>query len=214
MHNLYSYKQAGGVSMKNVVMLLVSGSLGILMLLIVMTINSGMNRSVELKSQLPHAMEQTVERMKDSDERYGSGEAVAECIESMAAAIDTDSAMKVEVYGEDLEKGILSLRVSEEFRHPNGMMGKAEAVRTVIYDQKENREKKSCRIYFYRSGEEMQAGKGCYKICVMQEGELVSPPAPPVGEGETFAGWRDAGENPADFSQPVAGDLIYCAAWE
>ncbi len=56
---------------------------------------------------------------------------------NLAAEIDTDSDVVLEIYQNDVQKGVLSMKLEEKFRHPNGMEGTAEAVRTIIREKEE-----------------------------------------------------------------------------
>lgn len=202
--------------MKNVVMMLVSGVLGLITLAIVMTICGKMNRSVEVQSSLSSVMEMTVEQMvsEEGKQQYDEKKAVAECIENMTAAMDTDSDMTVKVYQADVEKGVLAINIFEQFRHPNGMSGSAEWGRTVIYNKAEKTEAECYEVRFYKNKAEMLCEGNCYKSYVVQEGEHISAPVDPLAEGAAFAGWKDVNDYIADFSQPVEQDRAYYAEWE
>lgn len=202
--------------MKNVVMMLVSGMLGILSLAIVMAICGKMNRSVEVQSNLSSAVEMSVEQMASMEGTgfFDANEAVVECIESMAAAMDTDSEMTVKVYQADAGKGVLAVRVVEQFLHPNGKAGTTEWQRIAIYNRREEDETVSYRVRFYKSREEMLGEGNCYKAYVVQEGEHILSPAEPVVQGAVFAGWKDVNDYMADFSEPVEEDRCYYAEWE
>lgn len=202
--------------MKNVVMMLVSGMLGILSLALAMTICGRMNRSVEVQSNLSSAVEMSVEQMASADEarNYDENEAVVECIESMAAAMDTDSDVTVKVYQADAGKGVLAIKVVEEFLHPNGEAGTTEWQRIAIYNRRKEAETACYQIRFYRNREEMLGEGTCYKTYTVQEGEQILSPAGPTVQGAAFAGWRDVNDYIADFSQPVEEDRCYYAEWE
>lgn len=202
--------------MKNMVMMLVSGTLGILTLAIVLTICGRMNRSVELQSNLSSAMEMTVEQMisQEGNVSYSSQEAVAECIETMAVAIDTDSNLTVDVYRSDVEKGILSMKFSETYKHPDGRTGTAEWMRTAIYNKVEEPEMENYKVRFYVNKAELIGEGTCYKSYVVQSGEHITSPVEPVNGEAVFAGWKDVNDYIADFSQPVEQDQAYYAEWE
>lgn len=201
--------------MKHAMMIFVSGILGVLTLAVVLTIGSAMNRRNEVSGNLSHAMEATVERLASDTELADKNMlAVAGCVESLALASDTDSDITVEVYQADMQKGVLAMKVLEEFRHPNGKSGTAEWERTVIYNQKKSVKPEKYEVRFYQS-QEMMLGEGsCYKICEVLGGEHITPPAEPDAAGLVFGGWMDINGYMADFSQPVDQDLVYYAAWE
>ena len=119
--------------MKNAAMIIVSAIMGFLVLGIVLTIGGSMNRRCEAETILPSAMEKTVEGIAYAEADCSSAELVlAECMELLAAEIDTDSDVVLEIYQNDVQKGVLSMKLREKFQHSNGMEGTAETVRTII----------------------------------------------------------------------------------
>lgn len=187
--------------MKNAVMMIVSALLGVLTLAIAMTVGGRMHRSMEIKGSLPSAVEETVEKL--ADKKYtidNRNEYLADFTESLGAALDSDSGIRVEVTGTDKEKGLLSIRVTEEFKHPNGKPGTTECERTVILNKTDEPEPESYKVRFY-------VGSVLYKECAVHEGDLISAPVTPQGA----SGWKDANGYLADFSVPVTQDLSYYA---
>ena len=175
--------------MKNAAMIIVSAIMGFLILGIVLTIGGSMNRRCEV-------------------------ETIAECVELLAAEIDTDSDVVLKVYQNDVQKGVLSMKLQEKFQHPNGMEGTAEAVRTIIREERENVSKEQYRVRFYQNREGMLGEGSCYKVYTVEEGQCLQPPAEPGGNGVVFAGWHDWNDYAADFSQPIEENRDYYAAWE
>lgn len=85
-------KAGKGDICENAAMIIVSAIMGFLILGIVLTIGGSMNRRCEVETILPSAMEKTVEGMPFAEAGGSSGELViAECVELLAAEIDTDS---------------------------------------------------------------------------------------------------------------------------
>lgn len=143
--------------MKNAAMIIVSAIMGFLILGIVLTIGGSMNRRCEVETILPSTMEKTVEGMPFAEAGCSSGELViAECVELLAAEIDTDSDVVLKVYQNDVQKGVLSMKLQEKFQHPNGMEGTAEAVRTIIREERENVSKEQ-----YRDAVLSRTGREC-----------------------------------------------------
>ena len=101
--------------MKNAAMIIVSAIMGFLILGIVLTIGGSMNRRCEVETILPSTMEKTVEGMPFTEAGCSSGELViAECVELLAAEIDTDSDVVLKVYQNDVQKGVLSMKLQEK----------------------------------------------------------------------------------------------------
>lgn len=201
--------------MKNAAMIIVSAIMGFLILGIVLTIGGSMNRRCEVEDD--SSFLQWKRRSRGCRLRSGvfSGELViAECVELLAAEIDTDSDVVLKVYQNDVQKGVLSMKLQEKFQHPNGMEGMAEAVRTIIREQRENLPKDQYRVRFYRNREGMLGEGSCYKAYTVEEGQCLQPPAEPGGDGVVFAGWHDWNDYAADFSQPIEENRDYYAAWE
>lgn len=184
--------------MKNVVMVIVSALIGVLTLAIVMTVGGRTNRSMEIKSNLPSAVEETVENL--AEKNYTINDRNAYIAEGLMKTLDTDSDIRIEVLAADKEKAIMSIRVTEEFKHPNGREGTTECERTVILNKVDEPEPESYEVRFY-------VGNVLYKSCVVLEGDLISAPVTPQGA----SGWKDANGYLADFSQPVTQELTYYA---
>lgn len=201
--------------MKNGVILLLSGAIGILMLAVIMTICGNMNRSVELQENLSTAMESSVKNLKEQETDRSDDEMLSECIESIALAVDSEMEAAVEVYQADAGKGILSLRTVGRYIHPNGVEGETAWERTVIYERRgETEEMEAYEVSFYTSKEELLRKGICYKSYSVMEGECITSPVEPQKSGMVFAGWKDSNDYMADFSQPVLQNLCYYAAWE
>ena len=100
--------------MKNIVLTLISMMLGILTIMIGMTLYGRMNRSMELKSNLSSAVEETVECLMTS-KLYGienREEFVAEFVEKLIYALDGKMDIQVDIMQYDMEKGLLAVKVS------------------------------------------------------------------------------------------------------
>ena len=85
--------------MKNAVTILSGMLLGMIVLAIVMTISSRMNRSVEVECNLPAAVEGSVMYMMSGDgtEVRSEKETVAENMERLALQLDADSDLTAEI---------------------------------------------------------------------------------------------------------------------
>ena len=201
--------------MKNGVMLLVSGAIGILVFAMVMTICGHMDRSTELQENLSTAAEGALQGAVHGNAIKNDHALLAECIGRMAVALDADTDMVIDVFGIDSKKGILALRMSGAYIHPNGMKGSTEWERVVIREEGAEKEAmKVCEVSFYMSKEAMSGEKECYKKYYVPKGGKVTMPVEPQKAGMVFAGWRDVNDYIADFSQPVDQRISYYAAWD
>lgn len=200
--------------MKSFVMMMISAILGGITLMIAMTIDGRSNRSMELQGNLPSAVEETVEIMA-VDQKYSinnPNEYLADFIENLSVLLDSNSGIKVEILNTDKEKGLLSIRVTEEFEHPNGKAGTVECERTVILNKVARANQEIYTVKFFLKKDDIVNGKP-YKVCRVCNGDAVSIPVEPTSTDGTFAGWLDPNDYAADFTVPVTGDITYYAAW-
>lgn len=188
---------------------------GAVVFLILMTMVGRTKRSVEIESNLSSVVEETVENMAVNpkytiDNVY---EYVADMTQYLADVLEADSDIKIEVEKADKERGLLAVKVTERFLHPNGKVGTVSDSRVVILNKLEEPVIPKFTVKFYLSKEEMVADGGCYKTYYLQEGDMISAPVAPEKDGAVFDGWRDVNEYIADFSVPVTQDVIYYAVW-
>lgn len=201
--------------MKNMITVIVCAILGVITLMIVMSVNGRMNRSMEVKSSLSSAVEETVKNLGESG-AYSindTNEYVTDFMQCLSDFLDADSDLAVEVVKADKEKGLLAIHVTESFLHPNGRNGTVECDRTVILSPADKIQQAQYTIRFYLTKADLDAGKNCYKICRVSENERITALANPQKEGESFDGWRDSEGNAADFMLPVTQDMAYYAQW-
>lgn len=200
--------------MKNITTIIVSVLLGSLTLMIVMTLHGRMNRSMEIKSNLPSIVEATVENMVP-DQKYdinNYNEFIADFASNLSVNLDTDSNIIVKVLNADKEKGLLSVKVIEEYTHPNGNRGTVECERTVILNKVNEANQETYTVKFFLKKDDIVGGRP-YKVCKVCGGDNVSIPVEPTSTDGTFAGWLDPNDYAADFTVPVTGDITYYAAW-
>lgn len=168
---------------------------------------------MELKSNLSSVAEETAERMGSSPEYDSRQRLEAEVIKQLTERMDAMADITVEMGKTDVEQGLLAMKVTELWKHPNGKTGTVQEKRVVILNQLEVPEIKEVTVTFYMSKEAMENGGACYKCCFLYEGDTVPAPADPVKQGASFDGWRDSSDYMADFSVPVQQDIVYYAAW-
>lgn len=187
--------------MKNIVLVITSAIIGVLTLAIVMTVGGREVRSMDINSNLPAAVEQTVANLAERKYTIADrNEYLADFMEDLAVGLDTDSDIKVEITNVDLERKMMGVKVTETFDHPNGRQGSVTCERTVILDPAESVKDSEYKVRFYVSGH-------LYKACMVLAGETVNEPVKPDG----ISGWQDENGYLADFGQPVTQDLTYYA---
>ena len=104
--------------MKNGVMLLVSGAIGILVFAMVMTICGHMDRSTELQENLSTAAEGALQEGRQGNAIKNDRALLAECVGRMAVALDADTDIVIDVFGIDSKNGNLSLAYVGKLQAP------------------------------------------------------------------------------------------------
>lgn len=201
--------------MKNIVTIIVTAILGAVTLAIILTIFGRMNRSVELDSSLPSAIENAVKGMTDA-ESYSINsldESMADLMENLCVSLDADSDISVWIPVMDSETKLMSVQVTGDYIHPNGKAGAVECVRNVILNKVEKAESGSYSVKFFLSASDLSEDVRCYKEYTVREGDLITVPAYPSSDGKVFAGWKDANGAAADLSQAVTQDVTFYADW-
>ena len=199
----------GGYKMKVVVRSIMITCIGAVVLLTIMTVTGRMNRATEIESNLSSVVEETVENM-EANPYYtinNTEEFVADMAEYLVEALDSDSDLVIEMEKIDKDKGLLAVKVTEKFLHPNGNEGSVSCDRTVIFNRISEVEDVLYTVNFYLS----QADALPYKTCRVLAGDTVSAPADPASETGNFIAWKDGNGYLADFTQPVVQDLSYYA---
>ena len=123
--------------MKNAVLMFTGGILLMLTLLIITAIYERMNYSMELQSNLSSVMEEQMNEMMLNEE-YSITNTQAfleDFIGNLVIALDGKYDLTVDVLQVDMEKGILSVKVTADFFYLNGKPGTAVCERTVIFEQ-------------------------------------------------------------------------------
>lgn len=171
---------------------IISGSvfvfIGMLFVLILLTYIGRGSRKLETDTALAEAIDATLANVF-TNHTYTTAddtdEFIADFIEALLLQVESDSDVKISILEADPEKGILSVEVTETYRHPNGNTGTVSAVRTVIFDR--NEEKKAEEFHqvdFYAADGEL------YKRYRLPHTAMCTYPAAPTREGKTFKCWR------------------------
>ena len=129
---------------------------------------------------------------------------LADLVSSLSVRLDSNSGIAVNILKCDKDSGILSVRVTESFTHPNGKPGTVTCDRNVVLNKMPDKDGERHSVIFF-------IGSDDYKSFYVDDGEYVAAPEDPVMEGKTFYGWKDMGGYLADFSQPVTENMVYYA---
>lgn len=160
-------------------------ALGLILILFVFigaTVQGRAVRGDEAEVSLAEAIESTAAALFGGDETYSiydNEKFVADFVRELSLQLGSDSKLTVDVLKADYELGMLSIKITEEYTHPNGETGIVEAYKTVIYDNKTIEDAKVAEIRFYRTKEEMEGGGEPYKNCQALSGDTVFAPEGP-----------------------------------
>lgn len=187
--------------MKNVMIGIGLTLITVVVILILFTIYGQNTRQNEVEEALAVAVEQTLDNLKISKnyEVDDKDEFVADLMQNLVLAIESDSELEVNVLSVDTEKGLLDVEVVEKFKQPNGSTGEANYRKTVILEEFHRKEPNYYFVKFeyakteeaYKDGNFMN-----YKVFSISEGSNVifpekapSQKAKNEGETRTFKGW-------------------------
>ena len=196
--------------MKLIIRAIVTTCIAGVIFLTIMAVSGRMNRSMELKSNLPSAAEGTAENLLTKKyDVTDKAQLEADFLETLADTLDSDSDIRLKVNAADTAKQLLSVSVKEEFKHPNGKDGTVSYDRTVIVNKLKEEEPEICRVSYYLSSTDTDDYK-CYEVLT---GDVIPVPKNPVLEGKNFMGWFDAEGNALDQSMMVTQNTVYYAKW-
>ena len=196
--------------MKLIIRAIVTTSIAGVIFLTIMAVSGRMNRSMELKSNLPSAAEETAENLLTKKyDIADKNQLEADFLETLAYAIDSDSNIRLKVNAADKEKQLLSVSVTEEFKHPNGKPGTVSYDRTAVVNKLQEEALETYQVSYYLTNTDTE----CYKCYTVHADDMVPVPKDPVVEGKTFTGWADAEGNALDQNMTMTQDASYYAVW-
>lgn len=108
---------------------------------------------------------------------------VADFLKALLIQTNSDSDLKVSILEADYELGILSVEITEKYKHPNGKEGTVSEVRTVIFDKVREDGVVYKTVRFYVADQ-------VYKEYTLLKDSLCSVPVVPKQEGKAFRCWR------------------------
>jgi len=196
--------------MKLIIRAIVTTCIAGVIFLTIMAVSGRMNRSMELKSNLPSAAEETAENLLAKKyDVADKNQLEADFLETLAYAIDSDSNIRLKVNAADKEKQLLSISVTEEFKHPNGKPGTVSYDRTAVVNKLQEEVLETYQVSYYLTNTDTE----CYKRYTVHADDMVPVPKDPVAEGKTFTGWADAEGNALDQNMTMTQDAVYYAVW-
>ena len=194
--------------MKYIIYGIVGCALLVLSVVMVLTVEGRVDREHTLREAVTLAVDATMKEtwekgQENVDEAKWQKQFCAR-LKKQLEGMKTSGDIQVEIYGVDIEKGLLSVRVTETFLHPNGKKGTCSVTQTAVIDQK--KEKENCTVSFFADGKLWQA----YEVT---EGSSFLLPDTPVKQGQTFVGWSmmEKEWKEADFPKDVVMTQNYYA---
>ena len=196
--------------MKLIIRAVVTTCIAGVIFLTIMAVSGRMNRSMELKSNLPSAAEETAENLLAKKyDVVDKNQLEADFLETLAYAIDSDSNIRLKVNAADKEKQLLSVSVTEEFKHPNGKPGTVSYDRTAVVNKLQEEVLETYQVSYYLTNTDTD----CYKCYTVHADDMIPVPRDPVAEGKNFTGWTDADGNALDPDMTITQDTAYYAGW-
>lgn len=126
--------------MRNIVIGFVFAAMILLSVNIVSTMNSRSTRSQELSDALDTALEGTLGTLsKGTYDINNTDEYIADLVSNIAEQIQSDSELTVNILDADIEKGIMTVQVKEEYKHINGKPS-SYSIKTVLLEEQQTTE--------------------------------------------------------------------------
>lgn len=168
--------------MKHAVYGVMLGLIFILFIAIGATVQGRAVRDDEAEETLAKAVEATANVLFSGNKIYtieNNQEFVADFLKELSLQLGSDSQVFVDVVKADYDKGVLSIKITENYKHPNGNEGVVESYKTVIYDKKTLEDAETVLVSFYRTKEDMENGGEAFKTSRIVSGDTVFAPEGP-----------------------------------
>ncbi len=225
--------------MKNILHVVVIATVMILFFILLVVNNSYTMRDRETEESLNRAVYNVLDESSIQG-KLASGssdkELISEFTELLTAQLNTKNdknfALTIDIYEVDSEKGLISLKVTEQFTYPNGKVGSCETTATIVLEQEISEttytvtytipqdvlnklneiNQKNLSVPDY-SGE-LYGLPETYASYTITEGKtLIVPTNPPNFENYHFVTWVDAEGNVLDATSKVTKDTEYFATY-
>lgn len=180
--------------MKNIIITITFVVMTIMTLFIVESLHAKEYRTVELSEAVDNALIATMNNVAGNKcYTIGSNEEFVEDFKQiLMTSVDSASELDIEVLNADYEKGILSVKVTENYEYLNGRQGNVTKTATVLLDQKQQ-EKNYYTVKYY-------VGDSLYKSYHLVEGTAIIVPKNPELEGMSFVCWKNKNGDAVDMS--------------
>lgn len=183
--NFLSQVSRKGLHMKKVAFGIACGITAIFVFALMLTLYGRSARQTETNTILAQAVNSTLSHVmgERNDTIEKNEDFIADFLQALLVQKNSDSYLTVSILEADYEYGILSVEITEKFRHPNGKKGAVSEMRTVIFDKPVDREPEMRTVSFYMDDE-------LYKEYTIPQNSVCAFPVTPKKEGARFRGFR------------------------
>jgi len=196
--------------MKQIIYGIINLFLIILFVILLLVIGENGLRRMEVNENTSNAISATMSSVikGEGDAEYGDEEWTAEFIEELLIQASDNESLLIDINEMDMEMGILSASVKEEFVYANGNKASKSGSRTAIIDRQNEEQKQMYSVAFYcdiyENGEIVSVPFCKYTIA---EGEKCIYPSFPELENYKFSYARF--EEGGPVTTISEGDLIF-----
>ena len=190
--------------MKNIIYGIVMAVLGVLIVLVLLTINGKMTRQAELDDSLASAVENALDNClnRKNYEITNDKEFIADFNQELLTQIENDADIEVQLTKVDKDKGVLGIRVKETFENPNKKESE-QTYETSVYLDKDRMNNYYNIVFRDSNGDIISRNK-------IKDSNVITAPAMP----DNFKCWVDEENNQEviDLGKAVK-DKVYVAAY-
>lgn len=171
--------------MKNIIVGFVITLIVLLSINISMTVNARDIRQQEAENALDSALEGTISTLsKNTYSINNQEEYIADLVMALTEQIQSDSSVTIRVLDTDYDKGIMSIQVTETYKHINGKTGNVVAKKTVILEDKEHQDiNNDVNMYTIQY---LYPDNTIYKYMTVSEGTFLYEPANPYPDERIY----------------------------
>lgn len=171
--------------MKNIIVGFVITLIVLLSINISMTVNARDIRQQEAENALDSALEGTISTLsKNTYSINNQEEYIADLVMALTEQIQSDSSVTIRVLDTDYDKGIMSIQVTETYKHINGKTGNVAAKKTVILEDKEHQDiNNDVNMYTIQY---LYPDNTIYKYMTVSEGTFLYEPVNPYPDERIY----------------------------
>ncbi len=195
--------------MKSIVLGVILTLSGIFLLLTILGIHGQSYRKVNEQTTLEQTVEAAINELLDQGiyEKTNQEEFIVQFLENTITGLNGEAAIKVEIASADLEKGILSVRVTQTYQGANGKEHSLSYETTALIERETSKE--YCKVQY-----QDQNGKVIRSFYIQEGQGLILPKESPSISGKSFVGWQDESGKYGYKGFIVKQDLAFKAVYK